>query len=91
MSDGRSFTNYISSGIYDTYLENKFNISNDTSYRHYLQTHADEVMKLMNQVMTTTVRPPVSYKAPKLNAQGTNTFRDDQAPAFAPSQTMTPF
>ena len=57
MSDGRSFTNYVSSGIYNTYLEQKFAIPDDTEYRHYLQANADKVMKIANTVRVVDVPP----------------------------------
>ncbi len=63
MSDGRSFTNYVSSGIYNTYLEDKFAIPNDTEYRKYLQTNAEKVMKYTNTLRADFV-PPVWAQGP---------------------------
>lgn len=91
MSDGRSFTNYLSSGIYNTYLEEKLGVPNDTSFREFLQTRGDQVMKSMNQLMAVDIRPDVQSRTKPSTAVGADSFGDSQAAAFAPSQTMTPF
>lgn len=61
MSDGRSFTNYVSSGIYNTVIEQTFALDNDTEYRKYLQAHPDKVLKYINQLKVVDV-PPAPMK-----------------------------
>jgi hypothetical protein len=65
MSDGRSFTNYVSSGIYNTYLGHRLGVPNDTVYREYLQTHADQVMKITTRLMTVSVQPAAIQGVPR--------------------------
>ena len=48
LEDGRSFTNYVSSGIYNNYLEDKFKIHSDSNYRLFLQKNAKQVEKVTN-------------------------------------------
>lgn len=92
MSDGRSFTNYLSSGIYNTYLEQKFGVPSDTSFREFLQTRGDQVMKTTNQLMAVDIRPEMAFPRTKPStAVGAGDIKDAFAPAYAPSQTMTPF
>lgn len=62
MSDGRSFTNYVSSGIYNTYLSHRVGAANDTVYREILQTHADQVMKITTRLMTVNVQPATTQR-----------------------------
>jgi hypothetical protein len=45
MSDGRAFTSYVSSGLYDQDLGRKFGITDDTAYRAFLQNNSEKVMK----------------------------------------------
>jgi hypothetical protein len=63
LADGRSFTNYVSSGIYNNYLEDKFKISSDSNYRQFLQRNAKEVEKVTNSLTAYYVKPP---KMPKV-------------------------
>lgn len=58
LSDGRSFTNYTSSGIYNNYLEDKFKINGDSSYRQFLQKNAKQVQKVTNSLFAYQVKPP---------------------------------
>jgi len=69
LADGRSFTNYVSSGIYNNYLEDKFKINSDGSYRQFLQKNAKQVEKVTNSLTAYYVKPP---KMPKvgLRVQG---------------------
>lgn len=69
MSDGRSFTSYVSPGLYTNYLEGVFKTPTDTSFRHYLQNHSAEVLKVVNTLTAQYVKPP---KMPKctLKVQG---------------------
>jgi len=69
MSDGRSFTNYVSSGLYNNYLENKFRTPEDSQYRQFLQKNAGDVEKVVNQLTAYYVRPP-AMPTSKLNVQG---------------------
>lgn len=69
MSDGRSFTNYVSSGIYNNYLEDKFKIESDSSYRQFLQKNAKKVEKVTNSLTAYYVTPPVMPKV-TLKVQG---------------------
>ena len=59
MSDGRSFTNYVSSGLYNNFLESKFGVKDDTEYRRYLQKNAKEVEKVVGSLTAFYVKPPV--------------------------------
>lgn len=63
MSDARAFTNYVSSGIYNNYLEDKFDISSDSNYRKFLQKNAKQVEKVTNSLTAYYVKPP---KMPKV-------------------------
>ena len=64
MSDGRAFTNFVSSGIYNNYLEDKFNTPSDGSYRQFLQKNAKQVEKVTNSLTAYYVKPP---KMPKVS------------------------
>jgi hypothetical protein len=64
LADGRSFTNYVSSGIYNNYLEDKFKTSSDSNYRQFLQKNAKQVEKVTNSLTAYYVKPP---KMPKVN------------------------
>ena len=48
----------MSSGIYNNYLEDKFNISSDSSYRQFLQRNAKQVEKVINSLTAYYVKPP---------------------------------
>ena len=63
MSDGRAFTNFVSSGIYNNYLEDKFKTPEDSQYRQFLQRNAKEVEKVTNSLTAYYVKPP---KMPKV-------------------------
>jgi len=63
LSDGRSFTNYVSSGIYNNYLEDKFKTPDDSQYRQFLQRNAKQVEKVTNSLTAYYVKPP---KMPKV-------------------------
>ena len=81
MSDGRSFTNYVSSGLYNNYLEAQFKTPLDSEYRAYLQNNSREVEKKINKLTVTYVNPPV-MKTSKLNVAGDPTdARVSAAPA----------
>ena len=58
MSDGRAFTNFVSSGIYNNYLEDKFKTPEDSQYRQFLQRNAKEVEKVTNSLTAYYVKPP---------------------------------
>ncbi len=78
MSDGRSFTNYVSSGIYNNYLEDKFKINSDSTYRQFLQRNAKQVEKVTNSLTAYYVRPP---KMPKAVVRGVEGEPDAQMTA----------
>ena len=63
LSDGRSFTNYVSSGIYNNYLEDKFHTPSDSNYRMFLQRNAKQVEKVTNSLVAYYVKTP---KMPKV-------------------------
>ena len=63
MSDARAFTNYVSSGLYNNYLEDKFNTVDDSAYRMYLQKNTKNVEKVINSLTAYYVQPP---KMPKV-------------------------
>ena len=63
LADGRSFTNYVSSGIYNNYLEDKFKTPDDSQYRQFLQKNAKQVEKVTNSLTAYYVKPP---KMPKV-------------------------
>ena len=69
MADGRQFTNYVSSGLYNNALEAKFKTPDDSEYRAYLQKNAASVKKTIGQLTAFYVKPPVMPKT-KLNVQG---------------------
>lgn len=48
MSDGRAFTSYVSSGLYNQELERKFGIKDDNAYRAFLQNNSEKVMKTVS-------------------------------------------
>ncbi|AGE50073.1 hypothetical protein ATCVCanal1_119L [Acanthocystis turfacea Chlorella virus Canal-1] len=79
MSDGRAFTNYVSSGLYNNYLESVFKTPDDTDYRAFLQKNAREVEKKVGQLTAFYVRPPV-LKQSKLNVTGDPDARLTAAP-----------
>jgi hypothetical protein len=62
LADGRSFTNYVSSGIYNNYLEDKFKVDSDSSYRQFLQKNAKQVEKVTNALTAYYVKPPTMPK-----------------------------
>jgi hypothetical protein len=61
-ASGRVFTNYISPGLYANYLERVFKTPNDTLFRHFMQDHPTEVLRVTNALTVTHVKPP---KMPK--------------------------
>ena len=79
MSDGRAFTNYVSSGLYNNYLESVFKTPEDTEYRAFLQNNAREVEKKVGQLTAFYVRPPV-LKPSKLKVTGESDPRLTSAP-----------
>lgn len=62
MSDGRAFTNYASSGMYNNYLEDKFKVDSDSSYRQFLQKNTKQVEKVTNALTAYYVKPPTMPK-----------------------------
>ena len=68
MSDGRAFTSYVSSGLYNQELERKFGIMDDNAYRAFLQNNSEKVMKTVNALTmfsiptatTTASKPPLA-------------------------------
>lgn len=86
MSDGRSFTNYVSSGIYNTFIERKFSIDDDTEYRRYLQEHADKILKFSNQVRVVDIQP-AGAPGPVHPYHQSGSY----AQAFAPYKPVTRF
>lgn len=89
LSDGRAFTNYVSSGIYNQALERQFGVPNDTSFRHYAQNNADELTRVQNSLLY--VRVPTPQPRPLTGQLPGAEVRDTPAPAFAPSQTISGF
>lgn len=79
MSDGRSFTNYVSSGLYNNYLEAQFKTPLDSEYRAYLQNNSREVEKKINKLTVTYVNPPV-LKTSKLKVSGDPNAKTFSAP-----------
>lgn len=67
MSDSRSFTNYVSGGLYNNYLEDKFKTTSDSSYRMFLQNNTKQVMQVVNGLTAYNVTPP---KMPKVTKRG---------------------
>jgi hypothetical protein len=63
MSDGRQFTNYVSSGLYNNYLEAQFKTPDDSQYRAYLQKNAKAVEQKINRLTAIYVKPPVMPKS----------------------------
>jgi hypothetical protein len=57
MSDGRAFTSYVSSGLYNNELERKFGVANDTQYRAFLQNNREKVMKTVTALTTFPMAP----------------------------------
>lgn len=53
----------MSSGIYNNYLEDKFNTPSDSNYRQFLQKNAKQVEKVTNSLTAYYVKPP---KMPKV-------------------------
>jgi hypothetical protein len=80
LSDGRSFTNYVSSGIYNNYLEDKFKIDSDSSYRQFLQKNAKQVEKVTNSLTAYYVKPPTMPKVTR-KVQGESDVHMVAAPA----------
>ena len=79
MQDGRAFTNYVSSGLYNNYLESVFKTPEDTEYRAFLQKNAREVEKKVGKLTAFYVKPPV-LKPSKLNVTGDADPRMTSAP-----------
>jgi len=69
MSDGRAFTSYVSSGLYNNDLERKFGVTNDTEYRAFLQNNSEKVMKTVTALTMFNIpmgRTPTLPTAPRL-------------------------
>jgi hypothetical protein len=79
MQDGRAFTNYVSSGLYNNYLESAFRTPDDTEYRAFLQKNARDVEKKIGQLTAFYVKPPV-LKQSKLSVVGDADPRLTSAP-----------
>jgi hypothetical protein len=79
MSDGRAFTNYVSSGLYNNYLGSVFKTPEDTEYRAFLQKNAREVEKKVNKLTAFYVKPPVLKKT-KLTVVGDTDAHMTSAP-----------
>lgn len=78
-SEGINVTNYVSSGLYNNYLESQFKTPLDSEYRAYLQKNAREVEKKINKLAVTYVKPPVLKKS-KLNVAGDSDAKMYAAP-----------
>lgn len=65
MSDGRAFTSYVSSGLYNNELERKFGVKNDTEYRAFLQNNSEKVMKTVTALTMFNI-PMVTPKQPSI-------------------------
>lgn len=63
MSDGRAFTNYVSSGLYNNYLEAQFKTPDSSDYRAYLQQNAKAVEQKINRLTAVYIKPPVMQKS----------------------------
>ncbi|AGE51165.1 hypothetical protein PBCVCVG1_407L [Paramecium bursaria Chlorella virus CVG-1] len=63
MSDGRAFTNYVSSGLYNNYLEAQFKTPEDSQYRAYLQKNAKAVEEKIGRLTAVYIKPPVMPKS----------------------------
>ena len=48
MSDGRSFTSYVSSCQMNAEIQKKYNLSNDTKYREFLQKNPQVITPKKN-------------------------------------------
>ncbi|ABU43982.1 hypothetical protein AR158_C437L [Paramecium bursaria Chlorella virus AR158] len=72
-------TNYVSSGLYNNYLEGKFKTPEDSEYRAFLQKNAKEVEKTINALTVYYVKPPVMPKV-KLNVTGDANAKMTAAP-----------
>ena len=77
--EGINVTNYVSSGLYNNYLEGKFNTPGDSEYRAFLQKNAKEVEKTINALTVYYVKPPVMPKV-KLNVTGDANAKMTAAP-----------
>jgi len=51
MNDGRNIKQNINDTYYENVLKTKLNIKNNSDYRHYLQTNADQII-LNNQIVS---------------------------------------
>jgi hypothetical protein len=85
LSDGRSFTNYVSSGIYNNYLKDKFKIESESNYRQFLQKHSKQVEKVTNSLTAYYVKPP---KMPKVVQRVQGEEPDAQMNAGVVGQTQ---
>ena len=63
MSDGRAFTNYVSSGLYNNYLEAQFKTPEDSQYRAYLQKNAKAVEEKIGRLTAVYIKPPIIPKS----------------------------
>lgn len=79
-SKGVNVTNYVSSGLYNNYLEAQFKTPLDSEYRAYIQNNAREVEKKINKLAVTYVKPPV-MKTSKLKVAGDPNAKTFAAPA----------
>lgn len=90
-ADGRAFTSYVSSGLYDQALEAKYGIADDTQYRAFLQNNSEVVRAAMETVVSyTPSTPSVPYLAPSSILPG-GWVATQHAKALAPSQHIVPF
>ena len=90
-ADGRAFTSYVSSSLYNQALETKYGIADSTQYRAFLQNNGDVVRAAMETVVSYNPSPPsVPHLAPTSILPG-GWVATQPAKAMAPSQHIVPF
>ena len=62
-SRGVNVTNYVSSGLYNNYLEAQFKTPEDPQYRAYLQKNAKAVEEKIGRLTAVYIKPPIIPKS----------------------------
>jgi hypothetical protein len=59
ISDGRTFTSYLSAGQAENALQRRFGVSSETQYRQYLQHNSALVLRELRQLQVVVAPPQV--------------------------------
>lgn len=60
MSDGRSFTNFVSNGQYEVLMQQKYGLTDELQYRMFLQRNGSLIADESRKLRVTRFKPAAS-------------------------------